>query len=99
MRNATTYSFPVRYKVIKGASIERLIYQQDPTLLEPFIEAGWDLVREGVKAITGDCGFMILFQERLAKKFPVPIFMSSLLQMFKAKKTAKKVHIKKPNME
>jgi len=79
--NATTYSFPVRYKVVKGASVERLINQQDPSLLKPFIEAGWDLVREGVKAITGDCGFMILFQEQLAKEFPVPVFMSSLLQI------------------
>jgi hypothetical protein len=79
--NATTYSFPVRYKVVKGASIERIINEQDPSLLEPFIEAGWDLVREGVKAITGDCGFMILFQKQLSKEFPVPVFMSSLLQI------------------
>lgn len=79
--NASTYSFPVRYKVVKGASIERLINQQDASLLEPFIEAGHELVKEGVKAITGDCGFMILFQERLAKEFPVPVFMSSLLQV------------------
>jgi Asp/Glu/hydantoin racemase len=79
--NASTYSFPVRYKVVKGASIERLINQQDASLLEPFIEAGRELVKEGVKAITGDCGFMILFQERLAREFPVPVFMSSLLQV------------------
>jgi len=79
--NASTYSFPVRYKVVKGASIERLINQQDASLLEPFIEAGHELVKEGVKAITGDCGFMILFQERLAREFPVPVFMSSLLQV------------------
>jgi hypothetical protein len=79
--NATTYSFPVRFKVVKGASIERIINQQDPTLLEPFIEAGRELVKEGVKAITGDCGFMILFQEQLSKELPVPIFMSSLLQI------------------
>ena len=79
--NASTYSFPVRYKVVKGASVDRLINQQDPSLLEPFIEAGHELVKEGVKAITGDCGFMILFQERLAREFPVPVFMSSLLQV------------------
>jgi hypothetical protein len=79
--NATTYPFPVRYKVVQGASVERLIQKQDPSLLQPFIDAGRDLIREGVKAITGDCGFMILFQEQLAREFPVPVFMSSLLQI------------------
>lgn len=79
--NATTFGFPVRYQVVKGASVERLINQQDPSLIEPFIEAGRALVNEGVKAVTGDCGFMILFQEQLAKEFPVPVFMSSLLQI------------------
>src|SRR4030042_4802254 len=79
--NATTFSFPVRYKVVEGASTERLLKQQDLSLLEPFIKAGWELVKEGVKAITGDCGFMILFQEQLSREFPVPVFMSTLLQL------------------
>ena len=80
--NATTYSFPVRYQVVKGASVETLINKkQDSALLQPFIDAGLALVKEGVRAITGDCGFMILFQEQLAKEFPVPVFMSSLLQI------------------
>lgn len=79
--NATTFPFPVRYQVVKGASVEALINKADPRLLQPFIEAGWALVREGVKAVTGDCGFMILFQEQLAKELPVPVFMSSLLQI------------------
>lgn len=62
-------------------SVERLIYQRDPSLLEPFIEAGWELVHEGVKGISSDCGYMILFQEELANELPVPVFMSSLLQI------------------
>lgn len=79
--NATTYSFPVRYQVVKGASVETLINKRDPALLKPFIDAGLELVKEGVRAITGDCGFMILFQQELAKILPVPVFMSSLLQI------------------
>ncbi|MFC1532475.1 aspartate/glutamate racemase family protein [Thermodesulfobacteriota bacterium] len=79
--NATTFSFPVRYKVVKGASVERLVNKADPTLIKPFIDAGWDLIKEGVRAITGDCGFMILYQDELAKEFPVPVFMSPLLQI------------------
>ena len=79
--NATTFAFPVRYKVVKAASIDRLIYQRDPALLEPFVEGGRELVREGVKAITSDCGFMALFQQEMADALPVPVFLSSLLQV------------------
>jgi hypothetical protein len=61
--------------------MDRLVYQGDPELLQPFIDAGWSLVREGVKAITGNCGFMVLYHEMLAREFPVPVFMSSLLQL------------------
>lgn len=79
--NATTYPFPVRYKVVRAASIDRLIYQRDPELLKPFVEAGLELVREGARAITSDCGFMALFQEPMADALPVPVFLSSLLQL------------------
>jgi aspartate/glutamate racemase len=79
--NASTFSFPVRYEVVRGANMERLVYQGDPELLQPFINAGWKLVKEGVKAITGNCGFMVLYHDLMAKEFPVPVFMSSLLQL------------------
>ena len=79
--NATTYPFPVRYRVVKAASSNRLIYERDPSLLPLFIEAGWELIHEGVKALTGDCGYLALFQKELADEFPVPVFMSSLLQI------------------
>ena len=79
--NASTFSFPVRYEVVRGANMERLVYQGDPDLLQPFVDAGWKLVEEGVKAITGNCGFMVLYHDFMAKEFPVPVFMSSLLQL------------------
>lgn len=79
--NASTFSFPVRYEVVRGANMDRLVYQGDEKLIEPFVEAGWKLVKEGVKAVTGNCGFMVLFQDKMAEEFPVPVFMSSLLQM------------------
>jgi aspartate/glutamate racemase len=79
--NASTFSFPVRYEVVRGANMERLVYQGDPDLLQPFIEAGRKLLKEGVKAITGNCGFMVLYHDLMAKAFPVPVFMSSLLQL------------------
>jgi len=79
--NAGTFNFPVRYKVVKNASIDRLLNQRDPALLQPFIDAARQLQAEGVKAITGACGFMALFQRQVADSVDIPVFLSSLLQV------------------
>lgn len=79
--NASTFPFPVRYKRVKEASIERLVKQKDITLLEPFIDAAIELQEEGVKAITGACGFMALFQREVSDAVDMPVFLSSLLQI------------------
>lgn len=79
--NAETFSFPVRYRKIKGASVERLLKDKDTELLQPFIEAALELQEEGVASIAGSCGFMALFQDELANALDVPVSMSSLLQL------------------
>lgn len=79
--NASTFSFPVRYKVVKDASIDRLLHQRDASLLKPFVDAAKALREEGVKAITGACGFMALFQKEVADALDIPVFLSSLLQI------------------
>jgi hypothetical protein len=79
--NPATFPFPVICRTVPGATLKRLISNRDRSLLTPFIEAGWELVRQGVRALTTSCGFMILFQEELAREFPVPVFSSSLLQL------------------
>jgi Asp/Glu/hydantoin racemase len=79
--NATTFDFPVRYAEVKGATVDRLIFQADPSLVEPFIQAAQLLEREGVKAITGACGFMALFQKQLQAAVDIPVFSSSLIQI------------------
>ena len=79
--NPATFPFPVLCRTVAGATLKRLIAERDPSLLAPFLEAGWDLIRAGVRALTTSCGFMILFQEALAREFPVPVFTSSLLQL------------------
>lgn len=92
--NATTYDFPVRYAVAEGADNHRLIFERDLTLLTPFIEAARKLQAEGVRAITGACGFMALFQEQIAAAVDIPVFMSSLLQVpFIQRITGKRVGI------
>jgi hypothetical protein len=79
--NPETFPFPVICRTVAGATLKRLISNRDRSLLTPFTEAGWDLVRQGVRALTTSCGFMILFQEELAREFPVPVLTSSLLQL------------------
>ena len=79
--NATTFSYPVRYEVARGASIESLKVSGTAESAAPFLEAGRALVKAGVRAITGNCGLMISHQQYLAAELPVPVLMSSLLQI------------------
>jgi aspartate/glutamate racemase len=67
--------------VVKEASIERLLKKRDQSLLQPFIDAAIELQEEGVKGITGACGFMALFQREVSEAVEVPVFLSSLLQI------------------
>jgi aspartate/glutamate racemase len=79
--NASTYPFPVRYKVIKEASIDRVVKKSDKTLLKHFINAALELQDDGVKAVTGACGFMALFQREVSEALEIPVFLSSLIQI------------------
>lgn len=81
IKHPASFDFPVMYKTVKGATIERLIKDRDPALLQPFIDAAIELEREGVKAITGSCGFLALHQKEIAAAVNIPVFMSSLIQV------------------
>ncbi len=79
--NQHTFSFPVRYRVVKGASPHRVVKEADPLLLQPFIEAARALEKQGVKAIATSCGFLAIFHQELVNAVHVPVFSSSLLQV------------------
>ncbi len=81
IKHPASFDFPILYKTVQGATIDRLIRERDPELLKPFIEAAQELEREGVKAITGSCGFLALHQKALADAVNIPVFMSSLIQV------------------
>ncbi len=81
IKNASTFNFPVTYKTVKGATVQRLIDHADRDLLRPFIDAAKELELEGVRAVTGSCGFLALFQKELADAVDIPVFMSSLIQV------------------
>jgi len=79
--NALTFDFPVRYKIVKRASPEKVVVEGAKELLPLFIEGARELEAEGVGAITTSCGFLAIFQRDLADAVSVPIFTSSLLQV------------------
>jgi hypothetical protein len=81
MGNATTWSFPVLYRVVRGASPEKVVLQGARGLLPDFIEGAKDLVRLGAEAITTNCGFLALFQNELARAVNVPVATSALMQV------------------
>ncbi|HYZ21274.1 MAG TPA: aspartate/glutamate racemase family protein [Rhodopila sp.] len=81
MGNATTWPFPVLYRVVRGASPERVVLRQAEGLLPAFIEAAQELVSLGAEAITTNCGFLSLFQRELAEATRVPVATSSLIQV------------------
>ncbi len=80
MGNALTWPFPVHYRVVRGASPDRVVRQRAEGLLEDFIAAARELVADGVDGITTNCGFLSLFQDELAAAAGVPVATSSLMQ-------------------
>ncbi|MEC3917465.1 aspartate/glutamate racemase family protein [Nocardia sp. CDC160] len=81
IRNPSTFDFPVVYRVVHGATPRRVVTEADPTLLDPFIDAARELESKGVQAITAACGFLVIFQQRLADSVHIPLYTSSLIQL------------------
>jgi aspartate/glutamate racemase len=81
MGNALTWPFPVHYRVVRGASPDKVVRGNPKELLDVFIEAGKDLVATGADGITTNCGFLALVQDELREALGVPVATSSLMQV------------------
>ncbi len=79
MGNAATFPFPVRYHRVAGADPDLVVRRGAEGLLPAFVEGAKELEREGVGAITTNCGFLVKFQRELAGAVSVPVFTSTLL--------------------
>jgi hypothetical protein len=79
MGNATTFPFPVRYHRVAGADPDLVVRRGAEGLLPAFVAGAQALEREGVGAITTNCGFLIKYQAELARAVRIPVFTSSLL--------------------
>jgi Asp/Glu/hydantoin racemase len=79
MGHAATFPFPVRYHRVAGASPELVVRRGAAGLLPAFVEGARQLEREGVGAVTTNCGFLVKYQAELAASVCVPVLTSSLL--------------------
>lgn len=81
MGNALTWPFPVHYRVVRGASPDRVVRRHAEGLLDAFVAAAHALVADGADGITTNCGFLGPFQTELAAAVQVPVATSSLMQV------------------
>mmetsp|Transcript_120575 Transcript_120575/g.313070 ORF Transcript_120575/g.313070 Transcript_120575/m.313070 type:complete len:321 (-) Transcript_120575:115-1077(-) len=73
-----SFAFPVEYRAVPGLTFEMCQLGKMTSQIERnFIEAIEFLESEGVVAITGDCGFMLHFQDLASRHTSKPVFMSS----------------------
>jgi Asp/Glu/hydantoin racemase len=81
MGNGLTWPFPVLYKVVPGATPDRVVRHKSQGLANAFLDAAADLVQLGADGITTTCGFLSLYQRDLAAHVGVPVAASSLMQV------------------
>lgn len=81
MGNAVSWDFPVHFKIVRGASPDRVVRRSAEGLLPDFIAAAREMAADGVDGITTNCGFLSLFQTDLASAVGVPVATSSLMQV------------------
>ncbi len=79
--NAQTWPFPVHYRVVRGATPEKVVRQDPLKIVHDFIDAGRELVRMGCDGITTNCGFLVLIQDQVKDALNVPVATSSLMQV------------------
>jgi len=73
-----SFSRPVLYRRVPGASATQAVRGDVDALLAPFIAAGHGLIEDGAEIIGTSCGFLSLFQADLARELNVPVIASAL---------------------
>jgi hypothetical protein len=79
--NGNTWPFPVLYKVVPGATPDRVVRHKSQGLINAFLDAAAELVQLGADGLTTTCGFLSLYQREIANHVQVPVASSSLMQV------------------
>ena len=76
--NPASHPYPVRFLEVPGAGPEALVGGEDD-IVGAYIDCARQLEREGVAAISSNCGFTGRFQPDVAAAVSIPVALSSLL--------------------
>ncbi|MBV1863207.1 MAG: aspartate/glutamate racemase family protein [Rhodobacteraceae bacterium] len=79
--NAYTWPFPVQYRIVRGATPDKVVRADPRFLIDEFVSAAKDLVASGCDGLTTNCGFLALIQDQISDAVPVPVATSSLMQI------------------
>jgi len=79
--NGLTWPFPVLWKVVPGATPDRVVRHKSQGLINAFLDSAAELVQLGADGITTTCGFLSLYQREIAAHVGVPVATSSLMQI------------------
>jgi hypothetical protein len=79
--NGLTWPFPVLWKVVPGATPDRVVRHKSTGLTNAFLDAAAELVHLGADGTTTTCGFLSLYQQQIAAHVRVPVATSSLMQI------------------
>jgi ribosomal protein S16 len=82
VENATTFKYPVYYRAIPAASVERVVSPRlDPEVLEQLIQTGKEMEEQGCRAVVGACGYFGNYLPEVTKHLSIPCFFSSIMQV------------------
>ena len=81
IKNPSSLPFTVTYEMLDGITVPELLNNPTGAMKDRVIDAAKRLEAQGVRAITGSCGFLALFQHEIAAAVSVPVFVSSLVQV------------------
>ena len=82
--NASTYSYPVRLKVIEGLYETPTSWNKGlnvPADIQRIVDTVKSLEDDGVRAVVTACGFFSVVQEILADSVNIPVFTTPLLMV------------------
>lgn len=78
--NAYSYSYPVLHHMVPGLT-SPMVHSGGQEAVTKLVEAAQHLERQGVKAITSDCGYMLHYQDLVSASVNVPVMLSPMLQL------------------
>lgn len=81
IKNPSSLGFTVLYEMLDGITVPELLGNPTGEMKDRLIAAAQRLEAKDVRAITGSCGFLALFQAEISAAVSIPVFVSALIQV------------------